>query len=119
MQEEEKKMEEAPVPAPEAPEALPEESALRAELETLREEKRLRELTQKAEGLLRESGIPEDFASLLLGTDGEDTARRVAAFGQLYLRAVQEKLRSVAPPAPPRDLSLAPAPARRRGIRKL
>lgn len=107
-----------PVPAP--PEAAPPDAdALRRELETLREEKRLRTLTQQAEALLRESSLPEGFAPFLLGSDGEDTAKRVADFGRIYVQALQEKLRAAALPQPPRDLSLAPPARRHRGIRKL
>lgn len=70
------------------------------ELETLREEKRRREQTQRAEKALDASDIPLSFAALLAGRDDTETDGRVKAFCETYQQTLSQDIRKRLPTEP-------------------
>lgn len=89
------------------------------ELETLREEKRVRLQRERAEAALQEAGVPADFAPLLAGADDEDTDRRAGAFCAAYQKAITDGVRERLPQQPPQMTPSAPPPRPRRGVQRL
>ncbi len=88
------------------------------ELETLRQEKRVREQTARATAALNTAGIPTSFASLLAGSDDADTDRKTTAFCESYQAALSETIRQRLPERAP--VVTPPAPSRpRRGIQRI
>lgn len=88
------------------------------ELERLRQEKRTREQTQRAETALHTAGVPAVFAALLAGCDDADTDRRTAAFCQNYQAALSEDIRTRLPERAPVIVEQS-APRAKRGIQRL
>lgn len=89
------------------------------ELETLREEKRLRIQQERAAAALNEAGAPADFAALLAGKDDDDTDRRTAAFCTAFQKAMSDGIRQRLPQKAPQMTDAGPAPRPRRGIQRL
>lgn len=89
------------------------------ELETLREEKRLRTQQERAANVLDQAGVPADFAALLAGKDDDDTDRRAAAFCTAFQKAMSDGIRQRLPQQPPQMTGAAPAPRPRRGVQRL
>lgn len=86
------------------------------ELTALREEKRIRQQTQRAEAALTSAEIPQGFAALLAGQNDADTDARVKAFCQTYQQTLSQDIRSRLPVTDTPVLH-APAPTRpKRGI---
>ena len=87
------------------------------ELETLRAEKLRREQVERARAALERGGVPQSFAPLLAGGDG-DTDRRTEEFRAAYQASLAEDVKSRLPASAP--VVTAPLPQRpRRGIRRL
>ena len=88
------------------------------ELEQLRAEKRGREQTQRASEALQKAGVPQGFASLLVGSDDGDTDKRVQEFCAAYQSSLTEDIKKRLPEQPP--VMTAPAPQRpKRGVQRL
>lgn len=87
----------------------------RQELETLRQEKRMRQQEQRARAALEEAGVPLSFAPLLSGCDDEDTDRRTKTFCEAYAQALTNDIKSRLPKEAP-VVADTPAPRPRRGI---
>lgn len=86
------------------------------ELAALREEKRSRLQTQRAEKALGASDIPQSFAALLAGKDDADTDARVKSFCETYRSTLSQDIRKRLPAEPP-TMTGTPTPTRpRRGI---
>ena len=66
----------------------------RDELEALRKEKKLGELTKFAEGQLEKYGVPHDFARFLVRDDEENTAEAVRGFAESFGRAKMNFVKS-------------------------
>jgi hypothetical protein len=88
------------------------------ELETLRNEKRIRLQTARAEKALGEAKIPASFASLLVGADDAETDRKTADFCAAYQKELSESVRSRLPERAPVVTPTTPRPAQR-GIRRI
>lgn len=85
------------------------------ELETLREEKRLRTQQARARTVLEAADIPVTFAALLVGGDDADTDQRAKDFCAAYQAALSEDVRKRLPKQPP--VVTPPAPQRaKRGV---
>ena len=110
--------EEAPAAATETS-ALPETSAMEAELEELRKEKLHRLLMDEASMLLQERGIDPGFAAFVLAEDSVATRRKVDQFERKLSDTLHKQLASRLPVGEPRDFRAAKLPQRRRGIRKV
>lgn len=89
------------------------------ELETLREEKRVRLQRERAEAALQEAGVPVDFAPLLAGADDEDTDRRAGVFCAAYQKAITDGVRERLPQQPPQMTPPSAPPRPRRGVQRL
>lgn len=88
------------------------------ELEQLRAEKRSREQTQRASEALQKAGVPQDFASVLIGADDDETDKKVQSFCAVYQSKLSSDIKKRLPEQPP--VVTAPAPQRvKRGIRRL
>lgn len=88
------------------------------ELETLRQEKHRQTQQARAQAALETAGVPVSFASLLAGTDDEDTDRRTERFCAAYQAALAEDVRKRLPQQPP--VVTAPVPQRaKRGVRRI
>lgn len=85
------------------------------ELNALREEKRKHVQTERACGALKNAGIPQAFAALLIGADDTDTDERVTSFCRTYQETLTQDIRKRLPAEAP--VLTSPQPARpRRGI---
>lgn len=85
------------------------------ELTTLREEKRTRVQTARAADALKNAGIPQEFAALLIGADDADTDARTAAFCRTYQANLSQDIKKRLPAEAP--VLSSPKPARpKRGI---
>lgn len=82
------------------------------ELTALREEKRTRVQTQRAAETLKTAGIPQEFASLLIGTDDADTDARTAASCRTYQANLSRDIKNRLPSEPP--VLTTPKPTRPR-----
>lgn len=89
------------------------------ELETLREEKRLRTQQERAANALDQAGVPADFAALLAGKDDDDTDQRAARFCAAFQQAMADGIRQRLPLKAPQMTDAAPAPRPRRGVQRL
>lgn len=89
------------------------------ELETLREEKRARIQRERAEAVLKEAGVPADFAPLLAGADDQDTDQRSSAFCAAYQKAITDGVRERLPQQPPQMTPPSAPPRPRRGVQRL
>lgn len=88
------------------------------ELETLRQEKRQRTQTARAEAALTQAGVPAAFAALLAGGSDEDTDQRAQEFCAAYQAALAEDVRQRLPQQAP--IITPPAPRRpRRGVQRI
>lgn len=88
------------------------------ELEALRAEKRSREQTERASEALNKAGVPQSFASLLIGNDDTETDKKVQSFCTAYQSSLTEDIRRRLPAQSP--VVTAPAPQRaKRGIQRL
>lgn len=88
------------------------------ELETLRKEKHQRTQTERARAMLEVSGVPGNFATLLIGVDDADTDNKTAQFCAAYQAALSEDVRKRLPQQPP--VMTPPSPQRaRRGIQRV
>ena len=88
------------------------------ELEALRQEKHQRTQTERARALLEVSGVPGNFAALLVGADDADTDSKTAQFCAAYQAALSEDVRRRLPQQAP--VMTDPAPKRaRRGIQRI
>lgn len=88
------------------------------ELEALRAEKRSREQTQRASEALGKAGVPQEFASILIGADDGETDKKVQSFCAVYQSSLSSDIKKRLPEQPP--VITAPAPQRpRRGIQRL
>lgn len=89
------------------------------ELETLREEKRVRIQQERAAAALKEAGAPLSFAPLLAGRDDSDTDQRAACFCEAFQQAMAQGIRQRLPQTPP-QMTAPSLPSRpRRGIQRL
>ncbi|MBR5537389.1 MAG: DUF4355 domain-containing protein [Clostridia bacterium] len=93
--------------------------ALERELDSLRQEKQHRQLTDEAAAMLRERGIDPCFAPFVLGDSAAATRRKVEQFDRQYAEALRRHLAARLPNAEPRDFSAVRPKPRRRGIRKV
>lgn len=85
------------------------------ELTALREEKRKRVQTERAADTLKNAGIPQAFAALLIGADDADTDARVTSFCRTYQDTLTQDIRKRLPAEAP--VLTSPQPARaKRGI---
>ena len=90
----------------------------RQELEALRAEKHSREQTERAKTALGAAGVPQSFASLLIGSDDADTDKRVKDFCAAYQSSLTEDIKKRLPEQPP--TLTAPLPQRpRRGVQRI
>ena len=90
----------------------------RKELETLRAEKRDREQTQRATAALGKAGVPQDFASMLIGVNDDETDKKVQSFCAVYQSSLSSDIRKRLPEQPP--VVTAPLPQRpKRGVQRL
>ena len=88
------------------------------ELESLRLEKHQRTQTERARAMLEVSGVPGNFAALLIGADDADTDSKTAQFCAAYQAALSEDVRRRLPQQGP--VMTAPAPQRpKRGIQRI
>ena len=88
------------------------------ELETLRQEKHQRTQTERARAMLEVSGVPGNFAALLVGADDADTDHKTAQFCAAYQSALSEDVRRRLPQQAP--VMTDPVPKRpRRGIQRI
>lgn len=88
------------------------------ELEALRAEKRSREQTQRASDALGKAGMPQEFASVLIGADDAETDQKVQSFCAVYQSRLSDDIKKRLPAQPP--VVTAPAPQRaKRGITRL
>ena len=88
------------------------------ELETLRAEKHQRTQTERARAALEGSGVPGDFAALLVGSSDEDTDSRTAQFCAVYQAALSEDVRKRLPQQAP-VMTPPSIPREDRGVRVL
>ena len=85
------------------------------ELEALRAEKNIRQQTERARAALESRGVPQSFASLLIGADDADTDRRTEQFCAAYQDTLAEDVKRRLPQQAP--VLTSPLPQRpRRGI---
>ena len=88
------------------------------ELESLRQEKHQRTQTERARAALEVSGVPGNFAALLVGSDDADTDSKTAQFCAAYQAALSEDVRKRLPQQAP--VMTPPVPQRaRRGIQRI
>ena len=88
------------------------------ELETLRAEKHRRTQTERARAALEVSGVPGNFAALLVGADDADTDEKTRQFCTAYQAALSEDVRKRLPQQAP--VMTPPTPQRaRRGIQRI
>ena len=88
------------------------------ELESLRQEKHQRTQTERARAALEVSGVPGNFAALLVGSDDADTDSKTAQFCAAYQAALSEDVRKRLPQQAP--VMTPPGPQRaRRGIQRI
>ena len=88
------------------------------ELETLRQEKHQRIQVERARAILEVSGVPGNFAALLIGVDDAETDHKTAQFCATYQAALTEDVRKRLPQQAP--VMTPPAPQRaRRGIQRI
>ena len=88
------------------------------ELEVLRAEKHSRQQTERARAALESRGVPQSFASLLIGADDADTDQRTEQFCAAYQASLAEDVKRRLPQQAP--VVTAPAPQRaRRGIQRI
>ena len=89
------------------------------ELEALRQEKRQRVQTQRAETALAQAGVPGTFAPLLAGADDNATDEKTRQFCAAYQSALAEDIRRRLPESAPVVTPPAPAQRPRRGIQRI
>lgn len=89
------------------------------ELETLRQEKRQRTQTARAQAALEQAGVPGAFASLLAGEEDAETDRRTEQFRAAYQAALAEEVRTRLPQRPPVVTPPAPSLSRSRGVKRV
>lgn len=88
------------------------------ELEALRQEKHQRTQMERARAMLEVSGVPGNFAALLIGADDADTDSKTAQFCTAYQAALSEDVRKRLPQQGP--VMTAPTPQRpKRGIQRI
>lgn len=88
------------------------------ELKQLRSEKRSREQTQRASDALQKAGVPQEFASILVGSDDGETDKKVQSFCAVYQSKLSSDIRKRLPEQPPAMTS--PLPQRpKRGVQRL
>ncbi len=90
---------------------------LTSELGELREEKRLRHLTDYAREALRSRGLEAGFAMFLTGTDEKKTGRNIAEFEKYYTAALATEIAKRFAKEPPADFPPPSERRVRRGVR--
>lgn len=89
------------------------------ELEALRQEKRQRIQTQRAEAALAQAGVPGAFAPLLAGADDTSTDEKTRQFCTAYQNALAEDIRRRLPESAPVVTPPPTAQRPRRGIQRI